>query len=130
MSWDRVRGHDAILAGFRAALDRGRLGHAYLFVGPDGVGKKLFATELARALLCEAPPAALAACDRCPACRQIDADSPPDFLPARRPDDRLELPIEVVRDLGARLSLKPMRGGRKVAVLEDADDFNEESANA
>ena len=64
MAWKRVRGHDANRARFEAALRRGRLGHAYLFVGPPGVGKRLFADELAKALLCEDPPGPLAACDR------------------------------------------------------------------
>ena len=68
MSWDRIRGHDAVRRQFKVAVRRGRLGQAYLFVGPDGVGKRLFATELAKALLCESPPAPLTACDRCPAC--------------------------------------------------------------
>ena len=49
MSWDRIRGHDAARHTFQTAFARGRLGQAYLFVGPDGVGKRLFARELAKA---------------------------------------------------------------------------------
>ena len=69
MSWQRVKGHDVHVAEFTRAVRRGRLAHAYLFTGPGGVGKRLFAVELAKALLCEAPPAdgSLRACDRCPA---------------------------------------------------------------
>ena len=59
MSWDRIRGQDAARQTFLTAVARGRLGQAYLLVGPDGVGKRLFARELAKAFLCEKPPAPL-----------------------------------------------------------------------
>lgn len=129
MSWEQIRGQDAARQQLFAAHHQGRLGHAYLFVGPDGVGKKLFAVEFAKALLCEAPPAELTACDQCPACAQVRAATHPDFATFRKPDDRLELPIDVAREVCAILALKPVRGGRKVSIVEDADDFNEESAN-
>ncbi len=130
MAWDRVRGHDANRARFETAIRNGRLGHAYLFTGPPGVGKRLFAAELAKALLCESPPGPLAACGKCASCHLCDAGTHPDVFAAKTPEDKLELPIEVVRDFCGQLALKPTRGMRKIAVVEDADDFNEESANA
>ncbi|MFO0849183.1 MAG: DNA polymerase III subunit delta' [Gemmataceae bacterium] len=129
MGWDRIRGHDAARQQLLSAFERGRLAHAYLFAGPPGVGKHLFATELAKALLCESPPALLTACDRCPACAQVAAGTHPDFFAARKPEDKHELPVEVMRAFCTQLGLKPARGSRKVGVVEDADEFNEESAN-
>jgi len=129
MGWERIRGHDANVAKLQSAFARGRLAHAYLFVGPDGIGKRLFAEELTKAILCEHPPAALVACDRCPSCAQVSAKSHPDVTMAAKPDDKLELPVEVVRSFCMQLGLKPSRGSRKVAILEDADSFNDESAN-
>ena len=58
MSWKRVHGHDALVLAFQRVIRRQRLAHAYLFTGPPGVGKKLFAVELAKTLLCEAPDSA------------------------------------------------------------------------
>ena len=55
MSWQEVRGHERWVEFFTNVVQRGRLAHAYLLVGPAGVGKKLFATELAKFLLCEEP---------------------------------------------------------------------------
>jgi DNA polymerase-3 subunit delta' len=129
MTWQRVYGHDALVDGFRRVLQRGRLAHAYLFVGPAGVGKHLFATELARALLCERPPRLLQACDQCPACVQIDAGTHPDFLAAARPPDVLEFPIDLMREVCASFALRSARGKGKVVIIDDADDLNEESAN-
>ncbi|HZT82097.1 MAG TPA: DNA polymerase III subunit delta' [Gemmataceae bacterium] len=131
MSWQRVKGHEVQVRAFERPYRCGRLAHAYLFVGPRGVGKHLFAQELAKSILCEAPPepARLEACDRCPACQQVEAGSHPDFFTAGRPGDSLELPIEVVRDLCRGFSLKSARGRGKVAILDDADDLNDASAN-
>src|SRR3982751_3330966 len=130
MAWDRIRGHDEARHKFEAAFARGRLGQAYLFAGPDGVGKRLFARELAKALLCERPPAPLAACDHCPSCAQVEAGTHPDVFFVRTPDDKHELPVDEMREFCARMSLKPSRGSRKVGIVVDADDFNEESANS
>jgi DNA polymerase III subunit delta' len=129
VSWQRVRGHDARVSAFAQAVRRGRLAHAYLFTGPPGVGKRLFARELAKALLCEGGGAELAACDACTACALVEAGTHPDFFAVSRPEDRNELPIEVMRELCRSFTLKSARGRGKVAVLDDADDLNEESAN-
>lgn len=125
-----VRGHDAAWTQFAAAWKHSRLGQAYLFTGPPGVGKAMFAKQLARAVLCETMSDELIACGTCVGCRQMAAGTHPDFLFCRRPDDKLELPIELIRDLCDHLALKPARGSRKVAVLDDADDLNDSSANA
>ncbi|MBW3541341.1 MAG: DNA polymerase III subunit delta', partial [Planctomycetes bacterium] len=53
MIWQRLRGHDDRVEMFRRAIRRGRFSHAYLFVGPEGIGKKLFARTLAQCLFCE-----------------------------------------------------------------------------
>ena len=111
MSWDRIRGHDEVKRRFQSANARGRLGQAYLFAGPEGVGKRLFARELAKALLCERPPAPLAACDRCPSCAQVEAGTHPDVFAIRTPVGKHELPIEVMREFCSRMALKPARGG-------------------
>src|SRR5262245_30539385 len=129
MGWQRVRGHEEIVQGFRKVVARGRLGHAYLFTGPPGVGKRLFAQELARSLLCENPPGPLDACDACPACVQVDAGTHPDFFPAARPPESLEFPIDLMRTLCGQFALKSARGRGKVIVIDDADDLNQGSAN-
>ncbi|HEY7313805.1 MAG TPA: DNA polymerase III subunit delta' [Gemmataceae bacterium] len=130
MAWQRVRGHDVLIEGFRRAVARGRLAHAYLFTGPAGVGKRLFALELAKSLLCEkATEGGLQACDHCPSCVQVEAGTHPDFFTAARPHEALEFPIDLMRELCQSFALKSARGRGKVVLLDDADDLNEESAN-
>jgi DNA polymerase-3 subunit delta' len=131
MSWQRIRGHDTLAQKFHDAVERGRLGHAFLFVGPVGIGKRLFALELAKTILCEAAtPKNWQACDRCSSCQLVEAVTHPDLLVAGRPEGKNEVPIDVVRELCRSLALKSSRGRGKIAILDDADDLNPYSANS
>lgn len=138
--WNDVLGHSQQVAMFRHAVRTGRLAHTHLFFGPEGIGKKLFAVTLARCLFCEKnSDEELECCGECAPCRQMLAGTYPDFIEIVRPEGKAELPIELF--LGAKdrrgkeglchdLSLRPMSGSRKIAVIDDADLLNVASANA
>jgi DNA polymerase-3 subunit delta' len=132
VSWQGIEGHDEIRRYFEQAIGNGRLAHAYLFSGPPGIGKRRFALALAKTLLCRVVPASqMAPCGECLDCREVEAGIHPDLILAHRPEESVEFPIDVVRDVVIRgLSLKPDRGSYKVAILDDADDFNVYAANA
>lgn len=134
-----IIGHDAVFERFRRALRRGRLASTFLFVGPAGIGKRLTAFRIAQSLLCETfPETALQACGECPSCLLFQAGTHPDFTVIQKPSDRATIPVELfVGDREERMqaglchaiSLKPFRGGRKIAVIDDADYLNVEGAN-
>ena len=131
MPWRSIRGHDRAVDALRRGLAQGRLPHAFLFVGPEGIGKRSFAEAFAQALLCErVPEARLDPCGVCPTCLQVAAGTHPDVLRVSRPEDKHELSIKLIRDLCLDLGLKPASGRRKVAIIDDADDLNDEAANA
>jgi DNA polymerase III subunit delta' len=131
MSWSEIRGHESIVAGFARAAERGRLAHAYLLVGPAGIGKRLFARQLAKTLLCENQPSGKwDSCDECVACKLVEAGTHPDLFQVARPEEKHEFPIDTMLELCRDLSLKPARADRKIAILDDADDLNDESANS
>jgi DNA polymerase III subunit delta' len=138
--WDDLKGHQQVREWFQRALDRERLSHAYLLAGAAGIGKKLFARKLAQALLCpHREPASLDACRNCPNCTRFDAGTHPDYHELGCPEGKREIPVEsFVGDLEHRgrqglcheLSLRPMAGDRKVAVIDDAHLLNRESGNS
>lgn len=138
--WDKLRGHREQREMFRRMLRRNRLASGYLCVGPDGVGKRLFVQCLAECLLCrQHAPADLEACGECAGCKPFHAGSHPDFIPLGCPEGKRELPIELFvgprerrgqAGLCYELSLRPLAGSRKIAVIDDADLMNDSAANA
>ena len=140
MTWQNIIGHDRVAEQFRRAATRGRLVGSFLFVGPEGVGKRTFATAMAKSLLCQNhSPQDFDACGTCAACHQVDAGNHPDVYDVAKPEDKTELPLELL--IGSKeqrgrsgvcyeISRKPYAGGYKIAVIDDADKLNEEGANA
>lgn len=141
------------------AIASGRVPHAFLFAGPEGVGKQMLATRFARLLLCSKPSKIdplsgesgrrkddlvwKDACGRCEDCALMAAGTHPDFRLIHRgvakfhPDRRVqksrsaELVIDVVRHfLLAQVGQRPARGRAKVFVISEAERLNTESQNS
>jgi DNA polymerase-3 subunit delta' len=138
--WRGIIGHDEVVERFRRTLESGRLASTYLFVGSSGVGKRRFATELARALLCtKAPEEKLEPCGQCESCRLFAAGTHPDFDDyVRLRPGKAMLAIsqfvgydEVLEQeaLCHRIALKPFFGRRKIAIVDDSDHFSIPAAN-
>lgn len=136
MPLSRVEGQARALDGLRRALAGGRLHHACLFAGPDGVGKGLAAQGLAEALLCLRPLADGDACGTCGACTRTAERNHPDLhLIARQPRAdgaglESSIKIEQVRELQKALSFKAFEGGRRVILLFEPETMNPATANA
>ena len=142
MSWQDVLGHNAQIDRFRRNLAYGRLASTFLFVGPTGIGKHLFALKLTQALFCEVnPEVACDPCGTCPSCQQVMSDTHPDLHTVGLLPNKNELivaqftgGIETVNNRkeefkGAcyEINLKPVAARRKVVIVDDADYLNDES---
>lgn len=138
--WSNVRGHATQVEMYRAALTRNRFSQAYLFVGPDGCGKRLFAHTLAQCLLCEThPDKLLEACGQCSACKQVQSCVHPDVLTAAPPKGKSIFPIDVIAGgkenrgrsgLCYDITLRPMSASCRIAIVDDVHLMNVEAANA
>jgi hypothetical protein len=109
---------------FRRALARARLSQAYLFVGPEGSGRKRFARELAKAVFCSRG----APCGGCASCHSVDHGNHPGVHLYSVPEGKGSIDIEAVRDLAHRVHLR--REDYLVAVIEEADRMGGPAANA
>jgi len=128
MLFDNIQGQEPAVATLRHALASGRLGHAYLFTGPAGVGKKRTALALAQALLCE--DKSRVSCGVCAGCVSVVAGTHPDVVMVVPTPGKRDVTIDQVRDLQRLLGLRPVRGGKKVAILDEAHLLNPAAQSA
>ena len=122
--WDDLIGQDKVAAFLRTASSAGRVSHAYLFVGPPGSGKKTAARSFACALFCDD-----AGCGGCPTCYRIRRGFHPD-VHIISPQGTASYLVPQVREIIHDTNLAPIEGALKVYIVEDADAFNDASANA
>lgn len=130
-------GHRQQQSQFLAALAAGRVHHAWLVTGPPGIGKATLAWRMAHALLdTSATPSSLAPRPEGPVARRIAALSEPGLHLIRRPWDpktkrlRTVITVDEVRALQGFFALSRPDGGRRVVLLDAADDLNPAAANA
>lgn len=131
-----IIGHTQPIRQLTAVLRSDRLAHAYLFGGPEGVGKRLVAARWATAINCERPasgrPETFGGCpsgpDACRSCRMELSGTHPDRL-LIEPDGQF-IKIEQVRELQAALNFTAWSGRRKIALIDRAERLNQEAANA
>lgn len=109
------------------SLGSGRIAHAYLFRGPGGVGKKLFAAAMAKALNCRTSGPA-SACDRCVSCKKYLSGNHPDYVVESPEKEAIK--IERIRELTKSLSYPPYESERRVIVLENVHTMRAEAANS
>jgi len=122
-----IAGHDEIIRTLTGALVTGRVSHAYLFSGPQGVGKMTTALSYGRALLCEAPQNG-DACGRCDGCSKAAAGKHPDITVIEPQGTTLK--ISQIRDLAAGIRLGPAVGRWAIRIIDRADTMTQEAANA
>lgn len=126
MSFKDILGQERAKRILTNSLSRGTVSHAYLFSGPEGVGKRLTAFTFAKALNCLSGTGD--SCDMCLSCKKIDGLNHPDIAMIAPEDDSIT--IEAIRGLQGRLSFKPYEGKKKVAIISGVEDMTDEAVNA
>lgn len=130
----KVKGHTEIKRLLTNLVETDRVGHAYLFSGPEGVGKAFTALQFLTFLSChnahDGEP-----CGRCTVCKSMESlDFPdlhilgPGLLPGQERVTRIK--IRDVRDLGDFINYPPLQGSYKMVLINDAHLMTLEAANA
>ncbi|MCB9675992.1 MAG: DNA polymerase III subunit delta' [Alphaproteobacteria bacterium] len=124
-----ILGHTAILERLKAAADRDGLHHAYLFEGPEGLGRRLVADWLARYVNCtsESRP-----CGRCPQCVRIAAGTHPDVIVLEPDPTRASqtIGVDAVREIIRQSGYHRYDSKRRMIIVDPADAMLEPAANA
>lgn len=124
--WSQTLGHNQQIDQLRKALASGKVAHAYLFSGPEGIGKRRIAMGLAQGLNCLEP--SKAPCGHCVSCKKIAKQIHPDCL-CLVPEGKT-IRIEVLRELKQKAHLHPLEGEAKVFIIEAAEKMTTAGANA
>ena len=134
MSFTQFPEHTDAIQLLQRSLERGRLGHAYLFCGNRLELLEAVARTLAKTLNCERAAKRAAgppdSCDQCASCRKIDGDIHPDVTWVRPESKSRVIMIDQMRDLMHTVNLKPTQAEYKVGIITSADRLNVNAANA
>lgn len=118
--FEKIIGNEKIKKYFSDALNFGNISHSYLFVGKPGIGKKLFAKEIAKKIMCTGD-------ENCESCKKFNTNSNPDFQ-IIQPDGK-SIKIEQIRNMQKKILEKPIISSKKVYIIDNADLMSEESQN-
>ena len=141
-------GNEEVKQALRQLLTGGRVPGSLLFTGEAGIGKKLFALELAKALNCR-NRSGVEACDECSSCRRITNSTFPPFPSTNENKDNKErmiwsehadvamvrpfkqlIRVTPMRELEREANFRPFEGATRVFIVEDAEYMNDVAANA
>lgn len=126
MPFSEITGHEHNIKVLQRSIKRGRVHHAYIFSGPEGVGKRLAAVSLAKALNCMEMDGDF--CGHCLSCKKIDDGNHPD-VKIVGPDGQF-IKIDQIRELQHDLQFRPFEGKKRVFIIDSADRMGLPAANS
>jgi DNA polymerase III subunit delta' len=131
-NWNIV-GHEHSIDILRRTLAAQQVRHAYLFAGPQRIGKTLLAQRFAQTLLCTGGPdphvAPTDPCNMCLSCRKVMHGNHPDVHLITRAPDKQFILIEQIRALQSDSARRALEGRRNIFILLDAHEMNLQAAN-
>ena len=122
--FEKIVGNERIKENLKKSLEQNKTSHSYLFIGVEGIGKKLIAKDFAKRILCIENKEN---CNTCKSCIEFNTNNNPDFM-IISPDGN-SIKIEQIRDLQKSIQEKPIISSKKVYIIDDADKMTSEAQN-
>ena len=122
--FENIVGNNNIKQMLQKTVELQNVSHSYLFVGIDGIGKKLIAKEFAKMIMCLEENKY---CNKCKSCIEFDSNNNPDFIYIE-PDGN-NIKIEQIRQMQSKVIEKPIISNKKVYIINDAQNMTVEAQN-
>lgn len=127
MSFNELIGNEKIKHNLTKILKDNTISHSYMFIGTKGIGKKLFAKEFAKGILCnnsEKRP-----CEDCKSCIEFVNSNNPDYYEIGLEDDENSIKIDTIRQMQKRVQELPIVSDRKVYIIDDSEYMTKDAQN-
>ncbi len=126
--WQKIIGHTKQIDQLKKAALSGKLHHAYLLTGIDGIGKRLVASTCAKSILCQKQTKEGNACNKCESCIKWEAGTHPDYIYIE-PDGAV-IKIDQIRNIKDQLKYPPLVGKHRTIIIDYSEKMNPNAANA
>jgi len=127
MDFKELIGNQKIKENLTKVLNSNTISHSYMFIGTKGIGKKLFAKEFAKGILCtsnENKP-----CEKCKSCIEFVNNNNPDYYEIELEDDENSIKIDTIRQMQKRVQELPIVSDRKVYIIDDSEHMTKDAQN-
>ena len=125
MGFNNIIGNEKVKNILKKSLNNNTVLHSYMFIGNEGIGKKMMAIHYAKKILCENYEDN--ECNNCKSCIEFDGENNPDFAYIE-PEGR-NIKIEQIRQMQTKIIEKPVNSAKKVYIINDADLMTKEAQN-
>lgn len=126
MDFNSIIGQKDVIDALKRSLSKDRVGHAYIFSGPAGIGKKTISHVYAGLLLCEKPHSD-STCGKCTPCILYENGTNPDFNVVNTEENSIG--VDMIREIQKDVAIRPMYSRHKVYIIEDAGKMTVQAQN-
>lgn len=125
-----IKGQDRAVSLLQRAYKNETISHAYLFIGPSGVGKSLVAKSFIKLINCESVSADFNPCNQCSSCLEIIENKFLDLIHIKPASTKEVIKIDLIRKIEEQISYKNFKGNQTIVLIEQIEQMNLSSANA
>lgn len=127
--FEEIIGQPRLVEALKGSIQKNQISHAYLFIGPRGIGKEALARAFVAGILCQSPMDERP-CGHCPACLELKRGHLKDFIRVAPEEGQRTIKIRQIRDLIAGVASKTYDGAMRVILISQAEAMTPEAQNA
>lgn len=121
--FENIIGNEKIIKELKKTIENNKILHSYMFIGNEGIGKKLIAKEFAKNILCQEKNG----CNKCKSCIEFINNNNPDFYILESEERNIK--IEQIRYIQKKVQEKPIISNKKIYIIDNADTMTKEAQN-